>query len=158
MKLFILTLMASIFICCQPFPESEMFNRTCIIKNDTDKQVSIQRTFKTNLEEIEISFLQPQENFRGDNIESSNEDYYVDPSSIMPITSLKGDSIIFVFDNNRIISYSFDIVNGENIFTNPIDRNPTRVGSYEQIGDDELLYTITQEDINNAAPCAGPCL
>ena len=156
---FVLCLLVGLcLISCWPFPEAMMFNRTCIIKNNTDAELVIHRYFRPRPEDALTDTLLPQEMFRGENVESSNEGYYTDPSSYMPISSLNGDTIIFIFNNNRKIGYSFEIIDDIIVFSEPIDRNSTRLGSYEQIGNNEVLYTVTQEDFDNAVPCDGPCL
>lgn len=158
MRFFSLILLAFLFINCQPFPESKMFKGTCIIQNGTSENIIIEKYFKTFPENSEFLSLPIQTVFRGLTTESENPDYYRDLNSNMPFSSLVGDTIIIIFNNERKFGYSFQTLEGVTTFSQPINRNIFRLGAYEALDNDEFLYTITQEDYDNATPCDGPCL
>lgn len=71
---------------------------------------------------------------------------------------INGERAVFIFNDERFAEYSFGLDNNNEIaFSTPLNRNIFRIGSYEDLGDEDFLYTITQEDFENATPCDGPC-
>jgi hypothetical protein len=71
---------------------------------------------------------------------------------------IRGESAVFIFNDERFMEYSFSVDdNNVSTFSTPINRNIFRIGSYENLGDEDFLYTITQEDFENALPCDEPC-
>ena len=159
MRFILKIVIASLIVSCVPFPETRMVEGTFLIENQYSEEIIIKKFYRTSPETtFELVTLQPQEIYRGRTRETTNESAFNDPSSITPITSLYADTIVFVFNNMKEKGYSFEYTDEMTIFSLPLDRNPTRVGSYEQIGDNEYLFKITQEDFDNAVPCDGPCL
>ena len=85
--------------------------------------------------------------------------YFNDLNNSEPSVSYSSDSIYVVFDNERILKYVFSgDSNGNSVFSQPLNRNILRGGNYTNISNDIYEFVLTEEDYNNAIPCAGDCL
>jgi len=105
---------------------------------------------------VSDELLNPNDSYEGFMVESSVGGIFDDPEFF--VNSFPGDSIRIIFNNERIISYHIIYDDEDSFFySQPINRNIFRVGNYEDLGDEDFLYTITQEDFDNATPCDGPC-
>ena len=143
----------TILISCGPETEREM--RTYVILNETNNNVTLLLSLN-NIDELNTYVvLGTNEIYRGERLELGNLTML--PETTTPVQSLGADEVAIVFDDEYILFFDVDLSNEEPVFSNPLNRNPLRHGSYEFIGDDEFLFTITQEDFENATPCDGPC-
>lgn len=103
------------------------------------------------------STLNPNESYQGATVESSIGGIFDDPEKSV-VGSLISDSIIIIFNDEKLTSYTlFDNGTSTPIYSDPINRNIFRSGNYEEVSEENFIYTITQEDYNNATPCDGPC-
>lgn len=138
---------------CGPDQEREM--RTYIILNESNSNVTLLLSlnningFNTSVE------LNANDTFRGDRLEQGN--LTMEPDSRAPVQSLSADEIKIIFGGERLLFYDVDQSNEDPIFSDPVNRNPFRHGNYEDIGNGEFVYTITEVDFDAATPCDGPC-
>lgn len=142
-----------IFISCGP--EARMFNRTFVIKNGLEIPVKVNIYLNEELKDNKT--LLPDQVFKGNELET-DQDLREMPNGIGPLTSFKGNIIEVIYNNEKkSISTSSDINNGLGFFSEPAERNLLRTGNYEDLGNEESQFTITQQDFDNATPCDGPC-
>ena len=140
-------------------PEAKMYEATYTINNSTNNEV-ILRVFKLfengNYNDYTLF---TDDSFYGENVEGTNFDYFNDLNNSEPSVSYSSDSIYVVFDNERILKYVFSgDSNGNSVFSQPLNRNILRGGNYTNISNDIYEFVLTEEDYNNAIPCAGDCL
>ncbi len=130
---------------------------TFTLLNDSNKEVIV-KFYNSNIDSDALTIdINADQSYTGFTVESSNGNLFEDPDMSVG-SGFAGDSIVIIFDNERFSNYSILFSGNQQIsFSEPILRNPFRVGNYEEIGDQEFLYSITQEDYNNATPCDGPC-
>lgn len=152
-NLFFVTIFLLLVLSCGPETEREM--RTYVILNETNNNVTLLLSLN-NIDKLNTYVvLGTNEIYRGERLELGN--LIMLPETTTPVQSLGADEVTIVFDDEYILFFDVDLSNEEPVFSNPLNRNPFRHGSYEFIGDDEFLFTITQEDFENATPCDGPC-
>jgi len=133
-----------------------MFERSFIIENSYENQINL-ILFDLNSGVESNLILNAGEQYRGSTFETSVR---VDdiPNESGASISLNAGKIIIIFDNDRIlVSELADIDNGQGFFSEPIQFNLLRNGNYQNIGNDQYLYKISQADYNAATPCDGPC-
>lgn len=145
-----------VFVSCD-IVDPQFTDAKFTVRNETNTDIAL-HFFNENINFPDRSIvLGSQEEYQGLNVESSVGNIFDDPERSV-VGSLVADSIIVIFNNERFFS-SYLITEEGNTFSysEPINRNIFRSGNYEEIGDQEFLYTITQEDYNNATSCDGPC-
>lgn len=148
-------LIVFLFIVTSCGPETRMFKRTFVIKNGL--QIPITVNILIN-EELQISEdLLPNQKYIGEELETT-VNVLDEPNGSSVATSIGGNVIEIIYNNKRkSISTSSDIDNGLGFFSEPVERNLLRTGNYEDVGNEESQFTITQQDFDNATPCDGPC-
>lgn len=155
MKKIVILLPLLLFLNCGP--EAKMYLRTYIVENDT--QVKIQLNFYRKFDGVllkEIK-LDPNTRYKGEQIEVS-QPLTNDPNMLYPSIALSSDSLIIIFNNQKMkTDVVYDIEDGI-FYSEPIERNIFRHGSYKNIGGDNFLFSITQQDLENATSCDGDCL
>ena len=149
----ILYFLALITILISCGPEAEREETSYIIENNAEVEVILKLISSSNI--TTVNSLNQSERYRGQTREVSNPDRSDD--SFAPSQSLDARMLTITFDNQRQLQYDVDLSGEDPIFSLPVNRNPLRHGNYEPIGNDEFLFTITQEDFENATPCDGPC-
>jgi hypothetical protein len=150
----ILIISTTIILFSNCVTESKMYPRQYSIKNESSQNVKLKfyLTF-TNVELIDEVAIFNNESFKSELIEFSKP-HSVDENYLIN-TAFKGsDSLVIIYDNSKRSIYSVDFYGN---FSEPIDRNLFRFGNYEDLGNDEFQFTITQEDYNNAEDCNGNC-
>ncbi len=150
-NLFFATIFLLLVLSCGP--EAKRTETTYILSSELDIPVTLQIT--SNFSESISVTLNEFEVYRGNTRELTSPDRSED--SFAPSQSLEANTLTIIFSNERSSFFEIDLSNDPVFFSEPINRNPFRHGSYENIGNDEFLYTITQEDFENAMPCDGPC-
>lgn len=152
-KLFLFILFLAFYNCG---PEAEKFGRNYSIENTSNHIVELDfyssTTPQTDLTNI---ILERNEIIAGKRFEfsrpvSTNSDY------TGPQNSFLSDSVVIIFDNQRKLS-TYLISDMEGTFSEPELRNLFRHGNYEDIGNENFLFRITEEDFENATPCGGNC-
>lgn len=147
-----------LFICTSCGPETMMFKRTYSIKNESDTQVTL-NFYRANGDQVESKILNNNQVFVGFEVETTNENSFLDPESSVLSSSYSGSIKLDVIYNNSFISTKeiLDDKNGGTSFSLPLDRNVFRNGNYIPTGNEVYQFTITQQDFDNATPCDGPC-
>ncbi|TVZ25916.1 hypothetical protein JM83_0857 [Gillisia sp. Hel_I_86] len=154
MKKTIFLLPLLFFLNCGP--EAKMYKRTYIIENDTQQELKIKFYYKFDGSLSNELKLTPRSSYNGEQFEVG-QPLSVDPNAIYPSSSLSSDSLVIIFNNEKKkINVVNDLQDGI-FFSDPIERNIFRHGNYEDIGGDQFLYIITQQDYENAMPCDGDC-
>ncbi|WP_299128259.1 hypothetical protein [uncultured Winogradskyella sp.] len=140
--------------------ESEMWERTYQVRNDTVYVVTI-RAFESfeGIGFFEDVSLSNNEIYAGNKAFGSNFSILNDSNNVIPASSFGRSRFIVVFDDERFMIHSLNLdENGNTVFSEPINRNLLRGGSYTHIGNDFFEFVLTEEDYNNAIPCNGNCL
>lgn len=151
MKNLILLLLAVILTNC--VTESRMYLREYSLKNESNQVIKLKFYFKYDNQLVyDEIILNNTEVFNGGVLETdqphSNDINY-------PINHFRSsDSLIVIYNNLKKSTFSIGF-NGN--LSTPIDRNPFRHGNYNDIGNDNFQFTITEEDYNNAIDCGGNC-
>ena len=161
MKIFNIILpIASLFIILLScgVTESPLVSRTYSIENSTNFSVNIKFYFAVNDSLVLSSSLPAGAKFQGDELVArspipTDSDYDGPRISAFNLS----DSTVILFDNSKKIVQQSFVTEGIRNYSQPLDRNIFRHGSYEDIGNDEFLFTITQEDFERAEDCGGPC-
>lgn len=142
-----------VFTSCGP--EAVKFKRSFVIKNGLETAIKV--NFLLNEDLVDSSLLSSNQRIVGNEFESTVRPEDI-PNNSGPSTSFNAIIIEVIYNNERkSVSTFSDIDNGLGFFSEPVERNLLRTGNYESIGNDEYLFTITQQDFDNATPCDGPC-
>ena len=137
--------------------ESKMFERSFILKNATGQSINV-KFYDLVSGEPTIITLGNNEDIEGVVDESEVRIDDIPNGSGGPISSFNVRQIDLIFSNETILqSTSSSEDNGQGFFSEPVQFNLLRNGNYQNIGNDQYLYTITQADYNAATPCDGPC-
>lgn len=127
------------------------------ITNGTDTSINLNFLFEDNSTNNFSETLNPAQSYEGLTIESSVGGIFDDPNKSV-IGAFFADSIEIIFNNERSTTYTYTGNGNENpTYSEPISRNLFRSGNYEEISEENFIYTITQEDYDNATPCDGLC-
>lgn len=134
--------------------ELDMVEGFISVENGTESTVKIKFFSSSDLEPLDDVILNSNQRFSTDVEESENLELFTTPDGLAS-GFLRSDSLQIIFNNERI--NTMYLVPPPDRFSSPINRNIYRLGNYESIGNDEYLFTITQEDFDSATPCDGPC-
>lgn len=137
--------------------ETTMFESKFIIENNLDSGIVL-KAYDLFSEDFILIDLEQGQRYEGASIEGTVKIEDIPNDSGGPIGSFEFSRIDIIFNNeSRLNSTSSSEDNGQGFFSEPTDLNLLRNGNYQSIGNDEYLYTITQEDFDAAIPCDGPC-
>lgn len=130
---------------------------TFTIENEYNEGVKLVFFTSSTMTENRSINLNLNEAYTGDIIESSVGGIFDNPE-LSTLGGFFGDSIVVIYNNERFMSH-YLITAPENTFqySEPINRNLFRSGNYEEVSEENFIYTITQEDFDSATPCDGPC-
>lgn len=136
-------------------PEAPIINRTYFVENNSNVPVELvfYERFTNELKGSKLLF--EGERYKGESIEF-HKPHSVYPENDYPSISFESDSIILIFQNEMKTSY-VNAFSDSLFFSPPVNRNIFRQGNYEELGGYQFLYTITQEDYENATPCDEDC-
>jgi len=123
-------------------PEEIRNDRYYILENNSNHELVLKFYFQGSLLEYLTTALSENENYSGQ-ISYQNEDVFSFPSN-----AFKADSIVIDFDNLKRGTYAIDFLNAS--FSEPLNRNVFRHENFEHIGNDNFLFSITEEDYNRA--------
>ena len=135
--------------------ESRMYPRQYSLKNESNQVIKLKFYFKYDNQLVygEIITLNNTEVFNGGVLETdqphSNE---INHPIINAFKS--SDSLIVIYNDLKKSTFSIGF---KGDLSTPIERNPFRHGSYENLGNDDFQFTIMEEDYNNAEDCNGNC-
>jgi len=151
MKILITTISIMFIIILGCTNEVEFNERDYIIENNTNFKLNIKFYNKTSGSGISgLSGILDSQGLRLNNtieLTSEFDDFRV------PFVG--ADSVKIVLNEDRLITYTYD--SGSKVFSEPINRNLFRHSNYENIGNKQYLFKITQQDYENALPCDGKC-
>lgn len=139
--------------------ESPRWERVYQIKNNSGYNVVI-RSFENfnGTGMFDDIILLDNDVFVGSEVSGTNFDALNNLNSTRPSSSLNGSRFIVVYNDEKKHRHSFEIVNENTVFSDPVSRNLLRSGNYTDIGNNIYEFTLTEEDYNNAEPCNGDCL
>lgn len=115
-----------------------------------DIKINFYQTDGTTFVESLILLVNQQSNFV--EIEGSSQFLNGENSSL---ASWPSGNAEIIFNNESILTIITSDESQE--FSQPIDRNIFRLGNYESIGNNQFVFSLTDEDYNNSTPCNGPC-
>ncbi len=156
MKNLILFFCVALFLCSCVVDE-ELSGITYAVANESGLDVEI--IFRG---QVSGEFVESVEIVNGNFLDlgttqTRNESLITDPNSDLPNQVYPTTLAKLIFNNEREIEYSRITVDGVNVFSEPSSRNIYKQGNYNEVQDNNFVFTITQEDYNNATPCDGPC-
>ena len=151
--------MLAIIISSCGVTEADEFNRQYQITNTSDYHLTLIffNTFSNTSFEVQ---LLEEEIYNGDLLTyrsgnpqlSTTNSFY--PSSAYEMS----DSLLIIFDNAKKLGVYYTLTSStEALFSNPLERNLFRHGSYENNGNDSFNFKITNDDYGNAEDCEGNC-
>ncbi|WGH74545.1 hypothetical protein P8625_10620 [Tenacibaculum tangerinum] len=134
--------------------EVDMNRRDYTIKNETGYLVNISFYSRTNgtLNYDSPKTLESNGGQITNKVELSIE---FDDSEDYPKLAFSSDSVKVIFNNEKIYTNVFNSMT--NTFSEPINRNLFKHSNYENLGNEQYLFKITQEDYENAQPCNENC-
>lgn len=157
-KLIALLLLLLLVSCPAELP---IWERTYQMKNNSGYELVIRLYENFSNVNFEDIIVLNDQFYRGDIIEGRNFDALDDVESIRPGQSYSSFKIIVFYDNERKMEYSLVDTDEDGItdsFSDPLNRNLLRAGTYMSIGNDVYEFVLTEEDYYNATPCDGDCL
>lgn len=138
-----LLLLSFVFTGC-PGPDPDFRTRSYILENNSNHSLELKFFNQQVLLDFQTTILNNNgEQFKG-RIDYNNE---IDLFNFVA-GAFNVDSLVIEFDSSKRISYSIDFINQS--YSEPINRNIFNHENYENLGSDEFLFSITEEDYNRA--------
>ena len=123
--------------------------REYIIENDTEFQLNIKfYNIKSGILIDGLSGIVQNRGLQLINIIEQTSEF---DNNIVPYIGT--DSIRVIINKNKFFTCTYN----KSFFSEPINRNILKHSNYEDLGNEKYIFTITQEDYENATPCNGNC-
>lgn len=144
LKISIFLLLLSFVLTGCPGPDYGRESRAFILENKSNHSLELKFYNEEVLLDYQTTILDNNgEQFR-ERIDYSNErDLFSFPARAFNV-----DSIVIEFDSSKRLSYAIDFIN--RTYSLPLNRNIFIHENYENLGNDQFLYSITEEDYNRA--------
>ena len=156
-KNFLLILLLLLLFSC--VVEKPIYDDVYQIKNSTNYEITLRFFSATNgVVEFRDEILIQNTIYKGESTFRRSDNIINNPNNSQPSISFLAFRVLVVFNGERKMVRSIvDYIDGNNIFSSPIERNLLRGGNYTNIGNDTYEFVLTQEDYDNATPCSGNC-